>query len=1421
MNFQTGSKLREGILTVTGTAASTAMDEEISYFITVNTVKGEELLSYYEDEPVSNDKLATFDLSGLRNGVYDVVLWVVGESEIAGDSVRFVLDSNLKVGQFTFSEQDAVIPGRGMPLTVVRTYDSFNRSVGDFGKAWTLALNNMDVELDEERESVLDITDDDGDTGGYFSMRNGGGRNVTLTLPDGQRATFLFTLVRKQGDEFGFEYVPKFIAPDGVNAKLEVVPEPTLNVILGGIFPPYWHGGDPRLPEYGFDFRGFKLTAEDGTEYSITREDKGVHDVSQEPDKDLGTFPNFGVQTWGPPKLTEIKHPDGSFTYFSKDKVWEQHKVGTDWVVTRAIAFETNSVGRIVGIYDPSVLNPDGSIPRDGTTRLPTVEPLVKYLYDSDGRLKSVKQLVDRDHVDVNQRHELVSSYSYHPDGEFSHYITAVSDGRGVPMTRNEYYPPGSRDAGRLMSVTAPDGSRTVFERVYPTMEVGGSPNPEFALRNHGDAAVVAIEKILSHPKFGNFNGPDGGIVTVHCADAKGNVLYSTDHLGNTVQRTYDSHSNVSEERRRIDGGNQDMITRYERGYKWNGAKETDEIEWEIVTAPKSAAGELIKTKTTYEKGLPKKSYDGRNLPGEAFYTENFYDANTRQLLRTEARRTGQVAPITVISESVYYPESGVDPANTPFKGLLKYTKNAAGTRTRHFYYDSTEPARGRFGDLKRVQVIKQDGTTVIRDVSYEYDVNGKQTIEFKRRDATDNANDGRGSIVTIKRYDDRGRLKEIEDSESQPGRPRIASTYYNIYGKLDRTENCYGNSTTNTYGPNGDVIKTSYPDGSIARRLTRTIRDESAGPIKRRKEVIAEEPHFPFGHPRYNASETIRGTRSISDEIGRQIRSERLADLNISWDPVSVADLPRNSGLVIYKTTFIDANVLSWTETKYNASGQVESTEQGYMDGGPQVVPSVSTSFYDGNGRRHRVQTHLRNQSGDGDDEYTQTFYLFDKNGNQTHFCTLPGQIVTPPAPADGRWTRYEYDDFNRRTKTYFPFLTGQNEATRDFSRTKYDLLGQRIEDIDKTGVSTGFGHDDLGHLIAVTNAYRVYTDETTFTASADQTITRYEYDWVGNMTAQFDANQEPLAEGIRVATRFGYDNLGRRTSRTLPGTTAQNPTVPLVERVRYDFAAVNGKPLQQTERTDFNGTIVTMNYDKMGRLSEKTPTGGTALPVGGDSPVSFTYDANGRRLTMTDASGNTGYGYDDHGRLETRTKNIGSWSGNPRVFLSELNCTQTYHYTGVGNLQRVRLAHSGAPDYDKTYGWDELNRLKTVYPTGTPANGTEYTYDNFGNLETVSYPTTTRTITRYRYDQQHRLTDLYVGVTANQASLAHFDYNTDTPLGKAGTRFSAIETVGGATRTARWRYDHLYLLRTFLTSYFSPNWGRRDFGRMAGMGS
>ena len=199
---------------------------------------------------------------------------------------------------------------------------------------------------------------------------------------------------------------------------------------------------------------------------------------------------------------------------------------------------------------------------------------------------------------------------------------------------------------------------------------------------------------------------------------------------------------------------------------------------------------------------------------------------------------------------------------------------------------------------------------------------------------------------------------------------------------------------------------------------------------------------------------------------------------------------------------------------------------------------------------------------------------------------------------------------------------------------------------------------------------------------------------------------------------------------------------------------------------RTDFNGKTTTFTYDAMRRLLTKAPDASLNQPT-----VSFTYNANGQRATMNDASGETVYTYDVRHRLASKQTPFG---------------TLSYTYDNASNLLTTRSSNANGISVD--YSYDVLNRLSTVKDNRLLAlNGglTTYDYDAVGNLESYQYPN--GVTTSYQYNTLNRLTSMS---TANGAgTLSSYSYT----LGPAGNR-TAVSELGG--RTVNYSYDDLYRL-------------------------
>src|SRR6267143_1096797 len=131
-------------------------------------------------------------------------------------SARFRACTALAAIRVTFSEEDLAITASGFPMRLIRSYDSTAGNGPDFGRGWKYELKDLDLQLDEER-SDKDFIDDDTGFWTTANVRWGGGRNVTLTLPDGRRVTYRFGF--RVSITTGFAYA-QYTRPPGVHAKL-------------------------------------------------------------------------------------------------------------------------------------------------------------------------------------------------------------------------------------------------------------------------------------------------------------------------------------------------------------------------------------------------------------------------------------------------------------------------------------------------------------------------------------------------------------------------------------------------------------------------------------------------------------------------------------------------------------------------------------------------------------------------------------------------------------------------------------------------------------------------------------------------------------------------------------------------------------------------------------------------------------------------------------------------------------------------------------------------------------------------------------------------------------------------------------------------------------------------------------------------
>ena len=204
------------------------------------------------------DPLATFDPTVLPNDTYGITVEATASNGAVQDvTTSVVVFGNLKVGRFTTTYQDLSVPVSGFQMEVRRTYDSIDKSPGDFGVGWKVGLSNFRVAPNHvlgaagwtmfNKQCFFGIC--------ITGYKNSAPRYITVTFPD--QHTELFDFTPQGGTNIFWECTPQFTArgSSGTTSKLEPIDDVSCS-----------YTGDGNL--YGsngpYSPRRFRLTTRDG-----------------------------------------------------------------------------------------------------------------------------------------------------------------------------------------------------------------------------------------------------------------------------------------------------------------------------------------------------------------------------------------------------------------------------------------------------------------------------------------------------------------------------------------------------------------------------------------------------------------------------------------------------------------------------------------------------------------------------------------------------------------------------------------------------------------------------------------------------------------------------------------------------------------------------------------------------------------------------------------------------------------------------------------------------------------------------------------------------------------------------------------------------------------------------------------------------
>ncbi len=412
-------------------------------------------------------------------------------------------------------------------------------------------------------------------------------------------------------------------------------------------------------------------------------------------------------------------------------------------------------------------------------------------------------------------------------------------------------------------------------------------------------------------------------------------------------------------------------------------------------------------------------------------------------------------------------------------------------------------------------------------------------------------------------------------------------------------------------------------------------------------------------------------------------------------------------------------------------------------------------------------------------EDSSNQLGYGYDNNGNLTSLSATVGATTVT--------TTYSYNPIDQ--------VTAVTKNSTNQGKYIYDERGNIISITKGNYTYTAIEYDDANRLKSVKNynAAGALIDSYTYTYDAngnrtsvvtnERTIS-YQYDAMNQLT------QETLADG--TTNSYEYDAGGNRTKKIV--TKGANTTTTI-----YTYDAANKLTLVngQTYSYDANGNLTgngakTFVYDVENRLIQVKDSSGTSL-------ASFSYDMDGKRTSMTTSGGTVYFHY----------------SGDKVVYETDANNNILAEYTWDAQGNPLSMTKSGAIYYFHVNAHGDVTAL-------TDSNGTvvaQYKYDASGSITSQTGTMASSNPYRYagyRYDETTGLyylmaryydasigrfitQDVYKGQEDTPLSLNSYTYALNNPV-------SNMDTSGNWCESADRKWAHPGKCNSFL-SYWSPD--------------
>ncbi|HWN11018.1 MAG TPA: PKD domain-containing protein [Pyrinomonadaceae bacterium] len=587
---------------------------------------------------------------------------------------------------------------------------------------------------------------------------------------------------------------------------------------------------------------------------------------------------------------------------------------------------------------------------------------------------------------------------------------------------------------------------------------------------------------------------------------------------------------------------------------------------------------------------------------------------------------------------------------------------------------------------------------------------------------------------------------------------------------------------------------------------------------VKRYDVLVTDNSQFSLSRMKYNTAGAVVSTK---DPLNHEVTLSYVDSFSANGANL---DAPRSFATFAFPTTITDpAGNSSYLRYHYDIGAKTR-TEGPAPDNQPEGA--IHIFVYDAAARIERVTT--TNNSA-----YQR--FVYGPNYVQT-FGTVNNV-------ADEAYAIQAFDGAGRvmATSSHHPGSTGGYKA----QLTQYDFMGRAVKQSNPTEIDSVWspaGDDDTGCLftqqtynwqgkpLVTTNTdgtikeatysgcgcaggdVVTLTDEGTMDAGVfkrrqqkiysdvlGRTVKTELRNWEGGsvystVVNEYNARDQVTSAkqyqgaaptGVYQETTMTYDGHGRLKTKHIPSQQVDPYNSASSDHTTWTY---NDDDTTHTV-TDARGITATYGYNSRHLL---TGIGYSVLPgVTPTAPVTFAYDSNGNRISMTDGLGKVVYTYDSLSRMKSEARTFTGVGTFPLTYSYNLgdqlkkitdptNGTINYEYDSSGRTFGVTgsdALYAGVSNYGSNIGfraWGgvqrysfgnnhqhdvslthtnrmQISRYEINYTVvNTVTTGAEYDYYPDGQLESSVELNDTRHQRFYRYDHASRLVQMLTGAEA-----------------------------------------------------------------------